>query len=165
MTSSRLSSTAILIFSSLLILMLAAACSKNKKVRGKDLIPRDTLVEMMVEMHLIDGLTNDVAYYRKYNPNDTIDLYGSVYEKYDVTREEFDASLLEYASIPRQLDALYGDILTELNLMQEELDRQKQEELDRLKNKDQSKQLPPEVENKSKNQSPRKPGKESLELR
>ena len=133
MTLNRITPGAALIFTFIFTLFVSSACSKKKQIRGSEFVQRETMVDMMVEMHLIDGLTNDVSYYRKFNPNDSVDLYGSVFGKYDIGREDFHATLLEYSSEPRLLDKLYADVLKELNLMQEELDRLQREELEKKK--------------------------------
>lgn len=149
MTLNKISPGRLLYIALIFIFILSSGCSKNKKVRGKDIVPKDVMINMMVEMHLIDGLTNDVSFYRKYNPHDSIDLYGSVYKEYGISREAFDATLLAYSSIPRRLDELYSEVLKELNLMQEELDRQKLEELDRLNSGNKENELPADVEMRS----------------
>ncbi len=134
MTSNRFSSNNLLVLPVLTLVMLFSSCNHRKQIRGSEFVPRDIMVEMMVDMHLIDGLTNDVSYYRKFNPNDSVDLYGHVYEEYGMTKEKFHTTMLEYASTPNLLDKLYGEVLNELNLMQEELDKERDVELDR-KNK------------------------------
>ena len=138
MTLNRISPGTLFIFAFCIIMVIGPGCSKKKQIRGKDIVPREVMVDMMVDMHLVDGLTNDVSYYRKFNPRDSIDLYGAVYQKYGIDKEEFYTTLMEYASEPRLLDKLYGDVLKELNLMQEELDRQHQEELDKRRVKKQT---------------------------
>lgn len=153
MISSRSSLYRKLFFPVLILILLSSGCSNKKQIRGKGVVPGEIMVEMMVEMHLIDGLTNDVTFYRKYNPNDSIDLYGLVYEKYEVSKKDFHTTLQEYASIPGLLDQLYGEVLKELNLMQEELDRKQEVELDKKKRGKQPDELPKDVERRSKDRS------------
>lgn len=150
MISSKASLQSILFFPLLIVILLSSGCSDKKQIRGKDFVPREIMVEIMVEMHLIDGLTNDVTFYRKYNPNDSIDLYGLVFEEYGVSKKDFHTTLQEYASIPGLLDKLYGDVLKELNLMQEELDREQEVNLNNKKRGKQADELPGDVK-KSKN--------------
>lgn len=155
MISSRFFIHRSFVFSLLLLFMITVGCSKKKQIKGHDVVPEDTMVEMMVEMHLIDGITNDVTYYRKYNPNDSIDLYGYVFNKYGVSKEEFHKTLQEYANVPRLLDKLYGEVMKELNLMQQELDRERDLKIEEkeMKKKDAGKELPQKFEGKSKKRS------------
>ena len=157
MTSNRFSLKGLLTFPVLFLIMLSSGCGKQKQIRGAEFVSHDIMVEMMVDMHLIDGLTNDVGYYRKFNPNDSVDLYGSVYEEYGVSNEEFHTTMMEYSSIPRLLDKMYGEVLKELNLLQEELDREKQLEMERKRSELGQKELLKDVEKKSKKRNSPEP--------
>lgn len=97
------------------------SCTTRKSIRGKEFIPRETFVEIVYDIHLIDGITNDVKYYRIYNPQDSIDLYGPIFEKYNVTREKYERTLDEYSKYPGLLDDVYDEVLMKLNMIQDEL--------------------------------------------
>jgi hypothetical protein len=110
-----------------LIVLLASGCGDKKQIRGKEFIPRDDMVELMLDIHLLDGITNDVKYYRKYNPNDSIDLYGLTFEDHGYHRAIFDSTLQEYSRFPHLLDELYDEIMMRLNMMQDQLDQEVEE--------------------------------------
>ena len=110
-----------------LILVLATGCGDKKKISGKDFIPRDDMVELMLDIHLLDGITNDVKYYRKYNPNDSVDLYGLTFEDHGYNRVLFDSTLAEYSRYPHLLDELYDEVMMRLNMMQDQLDQEQKE--------------------------------------
>lgn len=103
------------------------ACNQNKEIKGSDFIPRDVLVEVIRDIHLMDGVTNDMKYYRKYHPEDSIDLYGTIFEKYEINREIYERTINEYSKHPKLLNEVYDDVLTELNVMLEELEKQEKE--------------------------------------
>ena len=128
MTSNRLHAKGFLTILTTLFLLLTSGCGEQKQIKGKEFVPRDVMVDMMIEIHLLDGITNDVKYYRRYNPQDSIDLYGSVYEKYNTDRDAFDLTILEYSKFPKLMDELYDEILMELNMMQDLLDKEVAEE-------------------------------------
>lgn len=111
----------------IIILLTGTACSEKKQIRGKEFIPRETMVEIMRDIHLLDGITNDVKYYRKYNPNDSIVLYGQIFIKHGYDRASFDSTLVEYARNPKLLDALYADVMMELNLLQNQVQKEEEE--------------------------------------
>ncbi len=113
-----------------LILLLASGCGDKKKISGKEFIPRDDMVELMLDIHLLDGITNDVKYYRKYNPNDSVDLYGLTFEDHGYNRVEFDSTLAEYSRYPNLLDELYDEVMMRLNMMQDQLDQEMEEKND-----------------------------------
>ena len=122
-------------FRSLLLLLLIAiilpsSCSKKKRVSGSDYIPQEVLVDVLVDIHLIDGITNDRKYYRKYTFNDSIEIMEPIFEKYSVTRVQFDSTMMEYSRHPDLLDKVYDEVIMKLNLMLDELDEKQGEEED-----------------------------------
>lgn len=109
----------------LIMLMATGACTRKKKISGSEFVERDVMVGVILDMHLVDGVTNNVAYYRKYEPGDSIDLYSPVFDKYGITREKFDRTLEEYSNYPYLLDGLYDEVIMRLNVMQDELDEER----------------------------------------
>jgi hypothetical protein len=112
----------ILIFTGLTFLMVLAACNKDKPIKGKAFVPRETFVDMLVDLHLVDGVTNDRKFYRRFEDVDSIDMLGPILDKYQVSYHMFDTTMFTYTLHPEQFDAVYNDVLTRLNMMQDELD-------------------------------------------
>ena len=96
--------------------------SEKKKITGKEYIPQEVLVDVLVDIHLTDGVTEDRKYYRKYNFNDSIDLMSPIFRKYEITREMFDSTMVEYSRHPELLDKVYDEVIMKLNLMLDEID-------------------------------------------
>ena len=119
---SSLSGTVVILAS--IILLLTTGCGEKKQIKGRAFLPREEMVELMLDIHLLDGITNDVKYYHKYNPNDSIDLYGLIFEKHGVSRETFDTTLTEYTRYPNLLDELYNEVMMKLNLMHDQIDQE-----------------------------------------
>jgi len=117
------------IFLSVAILILSAytGCTNKKSISGKQVIPRDTFIEVLIDIHLVDGITNDVRYYRFFNPGDSIDMYGPIFDKHGVSREKFDLTMHEYSEHPALLDMVYDDVLMKLNMMKDDLGVEKVE--------------------------------------
>jgi len=136
MTLNRSSGPGAIFILTSIIILLSTGCSDKKQIKGKEFIPRDDMMEMMVDIHLLDGITNDVKFYRKYNPNDSIDLYGQIFEKYGYKRAQFDTTLVEYARNPHLLNALYNDVMGELNLLQDQLTKEEEEKREKKANAD-----------------------------
>jgi hypothetical protein len=103
-------------------------CKREKKITGKEYIPRDVLVNVITEIHLIDGITNDMRYYRKFNPGDSIDMYSSIFEKYDVNRRMYERTIDEYSKYPQLLDKVYDEVLMELKLLQDKVEMEEEED-------------------------------------
>jgi hypothetical protein len=110
----------ILVWGLSLMVMASSGCIRKTTIKGDEMIPREVLVDVLVDIHLIDGVTNDRKFFRRYEEADSIDILGPIFEKYQVTSEMFDATMLEYSRYPDQLDQVYNDVLTKLNVMLDE---------------------------------------------
>ena len=64
----------------LLLILTLSACHKDKSITGKEFIERDVLVEILVDIHLADGVTNDRVFHRKFEV-DSIDVLSPILEK------------------------------------------------------------------------------------
>lgn len=112
-------------FIGILILILFTAfsgCDKRNIIAGKDFVPRDVLVNVLVDLHLMDAITNDRKFHRRYEA-DSIDLVAPIFLKYDITQMMFDTTLAEYTRHPEQLDQVYNEVLIKLNVMLDENDK------------------------------------------
>lgn len=110
----------------LFLLALTPACKKKEKITGKAFMEREVLVDVLVDIHLADGVTNDRKFNRKFDA-DSIDILSPILEKHQVSREMFDTTLLIYSKYPEIFDQVYNDVLIKLNLL---LDRADKEEVD-----------------------------------
>ncbi len=110
----------------LLVLFIIACwgCTKKQQITGKEFIPREVLVDVLVDIHLVDGITNDRKFYHRYQDVDSIDVLGPILEKYQVSKTMFDATMLEYSRYPDLLDQVYNDVLMKLNMMLDENDNE-----------------------------------------
>jgi len=105
-----------------ILFLLAPACQKKTGISGKEFLEREVLVDVLVDIHLADGVTNDRKFNRKYDA-DSIDLLSPILEKHQVTREMFDTTLAVYSQYPVLFDQVYNDVLIKLNVMLEENDK------------------------------------------
>lgn len=103
----------------LLLVMTFTACQKQKSITGKEFIEREVLVKVLVDIHLVDGATNDRKFHRKYNV-DSIDILSPILEKHQVSRQMFDTTMFVYTRNPELLDQVYNDVLIKLNVMLDE---------------------------------------------
>lgn len=107
----------------LLILVLATpACKKKDSISGKAFIEREVLVDVLVDVHLADGVSNDRKFNRKYDA-DSIDVLSPILEKHMVSREMFDTTLVVYSQNPELFDQVYNEVLIKLNVMLDENDK------------------------------------------
>jgi len=109
-------------YSTILILLLAltfTACQKKKNISGKKFVEREVLVDLLVDIHLMDGVTQDRKFGRKFDV-DSVDILTPIFDKYQVTRQMFDTTMFVYSRNPALLDGVYNDVLIKLNVMLDE---------------------------------------------
>jgi len=111
---------ALLVF---ILVMLLPACKKQESISGKAFVEREVMVDVLVDIHLADGVTNDRKFNRKYDV-DSIDLLTPILEKHHITREMFDTTLVVYSQHPELFDQLYSDVLIKLSVMLDESDKE-----------------------------------------
>ena len=121
------------IYSTFLILILAltlTACKKQKPITGKEFIEREALVGVLVDIHMMDGVTQDRKFGRLYDA-DSVDILTPILEKHQVTRQMFDTTMYVYSHHPLLLDEVYNDVLIKLNVMLDENNKEEAEEASR----------------------------------
>lgn len=112
------------------ILLGSAACKREKKISGQEYVEKEVLVQVLMDMHLMDGITNDMKFYRKFNPDDSIDIYGPIFKKYDVDREMYDRTIKEYSKYPQLMDEVYDLVLMQLNLLQDKIESEEDKKIE-----------------------------------
>ena len=104
-----------------LIALGIASCTQkvNKELEPPaDLIPRDTMVSIFVDLRLMDAVVTFEQ--RKSNPklqDLNYYLHNSIMEKYSITREQFEESYKFYQSDMEVLDGIYADAITRMSLL------------------------------------------------
>ncbi len=114
-------------FFALLFLIAALLSCKDDltKIKKKDLIPREKFIEILIGIHMTDVVISGSEYFRKYKPEDTLEVYAELFEKHQVTKAEFDSTVSMYIRQPDIYLKVYDEVLLKLNYM-----------LDTLKNND-----------------------------
>ena len=110
----------------LILALMCTACKKEKPITGKEFIEREILVDILVDLHMADAITQDRKFSRKYDA-DSVDLVTPLLEKYQISRQMYDTTMYEYTRKPKLLDEVYNDVLIRLNVM---LDENSKEEPD-----------------------------------
>jgi hypothetical protein len=111
------------IFMLSLVLLTLPGCLRKKSIKGDEFIGRDMLVEMLVDIHLAEGISNDRKFHRRFEA-DSVDMLLPIFEKYGVTREKFDTTMYTYSRYPDLMDDVYNEVLINLNIMLDENDQE-----------------------------------------
>lgn len=101
-----------------LLILLAAislvSCS-NKEKAPDYVIPYNDMVNILVEIHITDGLLTSNKVRRKLAKNDTTNFYNAILNNYDYSRKDFDTSLYYYSKNINQYDLIYEEVLNRLS--------------------------------------------------
>jgi len=101
--------------------IIVSGCSNNKdRDKPENLIPRDNMVKVLADIQLIEAsikLNNN----RKLKKEEyTYYYYQYLFEKHNITEEEFNISLEYYQAHIYTLDTIYIDVISELTKLQGE---------------------------------------------
>jgi hypothetical protein len=106
----------------ILVMIALSGCLKKKAIRGDEFVEREVLVNVLVDIHLADGIVNNRRFHNRYDA-DSIDLLTPILNKYDITREMFDTTMATYSRYPNLMDEVYNDVLVKLSVMLDENDQ------------------------------------------
>ncbi len=109
----------------LLMAILAVSCVHR---RYGEIIPPKKFVNVLVDIHLADGIAVENMSHAKGAKLDSASLYGSVFSKYDITRTIFDSTMSFYSEHPDDFQKVYNKVTAKLKLMENELNARQEEE-------------------------------------
>jgi hypothetical protein len=93
----------------LFILIWVTQSCNYESENNKDVIPKDTMVMLISDIHIADATLNVIMNTEKFKEVD--DYYTSVLSKYNVSRSRFDTSLAYYSSKPETFEQIYEDVM------------------------------------------------------
>lgn len=102
----------------ILILFLLVACSAPEVKIPNDIIPRDSMVSILTDVHLVEG-----ARIGRKIMGDTLmvdDYYAKIYSKYGITAEGFKKSFRYYNEHPEMMKEIYKEVVEHLNQIEKE---------------------------------------------
>ena len=108
-------------------LLIFASCDKDKK---EHIIPKDDFEELLVDIHLMDGLTRQHSLRNKLvEENDSLNYYDAILRSHNYTRSQFDSTMVYYTEKLNEFDEIYENVLSELNRIEaeaeDEIDKQR----------------------------------------
>lgn len=110
----------------LIIGLILFSCGNVKR---KYLIPEKVLVPLLVDLHLADGIGVTHRVLPIPENLDSAALYGSIFDKYGVTRSQFDSTMTYYTNDPKTLDKIYEKVIEKLSRLESDLKDMQKEEL------------------------------------
>ena len=109
-------------FSILLLLTLILSCeSKVNYKKPESLIPRDTMINLLYDMHLAVGTTN----LRNKNNEKDRNYMSLVYEKYGIDSTRFAVSNIYYTSQAVEYEEMFEEVERRLELLHEKFENER----------------------------------------
>jgi len=102
-----------------LILMSLAACNHSKP--GKYIIPPETLVPVLMDMHLTYALQSSTEIRKLAREVDSIDVYGYIFDKHNISRVRFDSTIAWYSRNPELFTDIYDQVIMQLTQLQDSI--------------------------------------------
>ncbi|MCK4922314.1 MAG: DUF4296 domain-containing protein [Bacteroidales bacterium] len=112
------------LFLSVLFLVFSFSCTNDPThISKKNMIERDVFIDILVDMHIMDAISNETEYYRKFPSEDSINLYTLIFEKHKVTKAQFDSTVSAYTRRSMLYKEIYDEVLLELNIRLDETEK------------------------------------------
>jgi hypothetical protein len=102
-----------------LLLLLLIACGGRKHI-----IPVNKFVDVLVDIHLADGMAIKSVGYASTYTLDSAALYEAVFNKHGVNRAQFDSTMSYYSHRPDDFNKLYNKVLARVKMLDAELAEQ-----------------------------------------
>jgi len=118
----------------IIIIIFFSNCKKNTE-RNSDVLSKEQFITILTDMHFTDG----VLFASKLNKRmdkEKVSMYNYVFKKNDISRADFDATVLYYTQHTDKYQELYKEVLARLEKQKTEINALKEpeiiEELDSL---------------------------------
>lgn len=102
-------------YMTIIIIVLALACSSNKVPKG--ILTEKEITPVLVELHLAEAIFAQRFAQEVTRENYQEDLYLSILKKYKIDQKTFEASVLYYGKNPILYKPIYDEVLNRLNEM------------------------------------------------
>jgi hypothetical protein len=109
------------LFVFIVLLIFNISCQPGKTPPREYLIQRDSLVTILVDLHLVHSIQSTVEYRQILADYDSIDLYSKVFSRHGTTKAAFDSTISYYANNPEELLNIYDEVIMQLTMMQDSL--------------------------------------------
>jgi hypothetical protein len=112
----------------LIFLFAAYACSKPPVKKPQNLVDKDRMIDILVDVHLAEAAFNSRRHRDTVvGKSSSADFYYSVLQKHEVKDTIFEKSLVFYASQPRQFEKMYRQVMNQLTEIEQEFSGRKKD--------------------------------------
>ena len=117
----------------ILAFLLIVSCeSKVNYEKPENLIPRDTMIDLLYEMHLAVGTSN----LRNKNSEKDRNYLSLVYEKYDIDSTRFAISNIYYTSQAVEYEEMFEEVERRLEILHQKYETERDSAINASKRKE-----------------------------
>jgi hypothetical protein len=106
------------IITGLLLIFLLGSCyhtASDPDFNMAMVIPADSMVALLTDIHLADGVINTIKVKDKSIPHLSNEYFEAVLDKHKIGRDTFEESLRYYAYHTEELDKIYEKVIVNLS--------------------------------------------------
>ncbi|MFC2138812.1 DUF4296 domain-containing protein, partial [Bacteroidota bacterium] len=115
-------------FISIIVLLFVFACKPENKKEKMDIIPKQELIPILVDMHKVDGALSVYKIRREYKYYDKKKIYDEVLSQHNTAREQFNYSLEYYSADLDEFEFIFEKVIEELSKLEDPADAQSLDE-------------------------------------
>lgn len=104
------------------LLLLLISCQPSARTRKRDLIDRDKLVLVLVDMYMAYSIQTSPDFWELTRKVDSIDSYSYIYQKHGITKASFDSTISFYSQYPAELTIIYDEVIMQLTRKKDSID-------------------------------------------
>ncbi len=106
------------------VLFQNSCVSDKQQIKPDNLISHETLIPMLVDIHIADAMLLKGHIKMKADTSRKISMYNSIFMKYKVTRKQFDESIAYYTGNPLEMEIIYDKVLEEFSKKESEVEKE-----------------------------------------
>ena len=121
----KLTNNYLLLGISVLVLLFSTQCKtegrRDDNPVPASLIPADSMVRILVDVHLIESSLKTIHTKKQDNERYTDSYYLTLFEKHHITRQQFLQSLEYYERDVTKLEKIYENVIIELSKLESQV--------------------------------------------
>ncbi|OFX87979.1 MAG: hypothetical protein A2W99_11555 [Bacteroidetes bacterium GWF2_33_16] len=111
----------------LFILVLSFSCKPKDNV-PHNLIPKDKMIDILVDIHMLDGMFTNTEVRKQFAQLDSANYYNVIFENHGYSRQDFDTSVYYYSHNINDYDKIYIEVLNRLSQLETIVKEETQEQ-------------------------------------
>ncbi|MCB9193048.1 MAG: DUF4296 domain-containing protein [Flavobacteriales bacterium] len=101
-------------------ILVLAACTSGRNEAPSDLLDRETFIDALTQAQLIEARNNHEMVVEHRTDGPMVKYYDELFAEKGITKQQFTATYDHYTEDPKELKAIYEEVLTRLTRIKDE---------------------------------------------